>query len=247
MSEEKGNQTRMRRGIYLLPNLFTTAAIFAGFYAIVHSMRGEFISASIAIFVAMLLDSLDGRVARLTHTQTAFGAQYDSLSDMVAFGLAPALGIYSWSLLNFGKLGWLAAFIYTAAVALRLARFNSAMQNEDKAFFYGLPCPSGAGVIAAFMWVCSDFALTGVIVDIIAMVLTIVVGLLMVSNVPYRSFKDIDFKGKVPFFVLLLIVCIFVLVALDPPEVLFSAFLLYGLSGPVGWLWSKRKRSSRCK
>lgn len=239
MSEQRTENARMRRGIYLLPNLFTTAALFAGFYGIVHSMRGQFAVASAAIFIAMLMDFLDGRVARLTHTQSAFGAQYDSLSDMVAFGLGPALVIYSGFLVDLGKLGWLAAFIYTALVALRLARFNSRMQNEDKTFFYGLPSPPGAAVIVGYVWLCQDLAWSGTVFNIMALGLTIITGLLMVSNVRYRSLKDVDFKGKVPFFTLLIVVCIFVLVAVDPPEVLFTVFFCYACSGPILWLWSK--------
>jgi CDP-diacylglycerol--serine O-phosphatidyltransferase len=239
VNEEHPQPVQMRRGIYLLPNLFTTAALFAGFYAIVHSMRGQFISAPIAIFVAMLLDFLDGRVARLTHTQTAFGAEYDSLSDLVAFGLAPSLVIYTWSLVSLGKLGWLVAFIYAAATALRLARFNSRMQNQDKTFFYGLPSPPGAAVIAAFVWVCNDLGWSNTFIDLMALFLTLVIALLMVSNIRYRSLKDFDLKGKVPFVALLITVCIFVLVAIDPPEVLFIVFFLYALSGPAHWFWSK--------
>ncbi len=245
MSKERTENARMRRGIYLLPNLFTTAALFAGFYAIVHSMQGEFWLAPMAIFIAMLMDFLDGRVARLTNTQSAFGAQYDSLSDMVAFGLGPALVIYSGSLFNLGKLGWLAAFIYTACTALRLARFNSRMQNQDKTFFYGLPSPPSAGVIMGFVWLCNDLGWSGTVIDVIAFILTICSGLLMVSNVRYRSLKDLDLKGKVPFFAVLLVVCVFVLVAVDPPEVLFSVFFCYAVSGPILWLWSFKDRPKR--
>lgn len=221
------------RGIYLLPNLFTLSALFAGFYAIVASMKGAFDQAAIAIFVAMLMDSLDGRVARLTNTQTPFGAQLDSLSDMVSFGIAPALVIYSFALFYIGKLGWLAAFIYAATVALRLARFNTRISSNDKRYFQGLPSPAGAGIIAGFVWVCGDYEISGFLVRTIAFILTPLVGLLMVSNIHYRSFKDLDLKGNVSFMVILFIVFGLVLISIDPPDILFAAFLIYGFSGPI--------------
>lgn len=225
------------RGIYLLPNLFTLGALFAGFYAMVAAMKGIFDNAAIAIFVAMLMDSLDGRVARLTNTQTPFGAQLDSLSDMVSFGIAPALVIYSFSLNNFGKLGWLAAFIYTASVALRLARFNTRLSSNDKRFFQGLASPAGAGIIAGLVWVSVDLDISGFFIRPLAFLLTIAVALLMVSNIKYRSFKDLDLKGHVSFMVILSVVFIFVLISLDPPDVLFLIFLLYGCSGPIMRVW----------
>lgn len=236
------------RGIYLLPNLFTLGALFAGFYAVVTAMKGSFENAAIAIFVAMLMDSLDGRVARLTNTQTPFGAQLDSLSDMVSFGIAPALVIYSFSLNYLGKLGWLASFVYTAAVALRLARFNTRLSSNDKRFFQGLASPAGAGIIAGLVWICVEYELSGFFIRLVAFLLTVCVALLMVSNVKYRSFKDLDLKGNVSFMVILLVVLIFVLISLSPPDVLFSIFLFYGFSGPITRFWHilhKRKMRKR--
>ena len=221
------------RGIYLLPNLFTTAALFAGFYAVLAAMNGQFEKAAIAIFLAMILDGLDGRVARMTNTQTAFGAEYDSLSDMVAFGLAPSLVMYEWSLSSLGKLGWMAAFIYTAGAALRLARFNSRLDTADKRFFTGLPSPSAAAILAGFVWVAVDNALPGQDMAWLALVLTAGAGLLMVSNILFHSFKQIDFKGKVPFFGIVAVMLAFAVILSEPPLVLFVIFLAYTISGPV--------------
>lgn len=228
-----------QRGIYLLPNLLTTAALFAGFYAIVAAMKGHFESAAIAIFIAMVADGLDGRVARLTNTQSPFGAQYDSLSDMAAFGIAPALVIYSWSLSHLGKLGWLAAFLYAAATALRLARFNT--QVSDKPYFQGLPSPSAAGVVASSVWLGSNYALEGSLFAWPVAFMTIIVSALMVSTIRYNSFKAVDFKGKVPFITVVLAVFIIVGIALEPPEILFGVFFVYILSGPVVTLWHLRR------
>jgi len=220
------------RGIYLLPNLFTTAALFAGFYAVLASMNDQFEKAAIAIFVAMILDGMDGRVARMTNTQTAFGAEYDSLSDMVAFGLAPSLVMYEWSLASLGKLGWLAAFIYTAGAALRLARFNSQLDTADKRFFTGLPSPSAAAILAGWVWVAVDNELDGGATAWLALVLTVSAGLLMVSNIRFHSFKHIDFKGKVPFFAIVAVMLAFAVILSEPPLVLFAIFFVYTLSGP---------------
>lgn len=227
-----------RSGIYLLPNLLTTAALFAGFYAIVAAMKGLFDTAAIAIFVAMVADGLDGRVARFTHTQTAFGAQYDSLSDMVAFGLTPALVAYSWSLMNLGKVGWCAAFIFAAATALRLARFNT--QITDKRYFQGLPSPAAAGLIASTVWMISSYDVSGSVVAIPFGVLVVTVGLLMVSSIRYSSFKSVDFKGRVPFVTAVLAVFILGAIAVQPPEVLFTIFSIYAASGPLITLWQIR-------
>ncbi|NOZ54501.1 MAG: CDP-diacylglycerol--serine O-phosphatidyltransferase [Gammaproteobacteria bacterium] len=232
------------RGIYLLPNLFTTGCLFAGFYAIVSAMDDRFEAAAVAIFVAMIMDGLDGRVARLTNTQSDFGAQYDSLADMVSFGLAPALIMYEWSLVSLGKLGWLAAFIYVAGTALRLARFNTQVGIADKHFFQGLASPAAAALIAGMVWVGSDYAQQGADWRVLAFVLTLFAGILMVSNIRYRSFKDLDLKGKVPFVSLLVVVMVFVFVSIDPPQVLFFVFLLYALSGPIHTLWGLRKRKA---
>lgn len=238
---------KQSKGIYLLPNLFTTAALFAGFYSVVAAMKGYFDQAAIAVFVAMILDTLDGRVARLTNTQTAFGAQYDSLSDMVAFGVAPGLIVYSWSLSSLGKMGWLAAFIFTAGTALRLARFNTQPHDYDKRYFQGLPSPAGAGVIAGTVWLGNNYELHGLLTAVPVCVLTIITAALMVSTVRYYSFKQIDFKGKVPFVVLLVPVLIFVAIAIDPPQILFTIFFVYAFSGPVINLWQLRRMRRRHK
>jgi CDP-diacylglycerol---serine O-phosphatidyltransferase len=225
-----------RRGIYLLPNLFTTGALFAGFYAIVQAMNSRFEHAAIAIFIAMVLDGLDGRVARITRTQSAFGAEYDSLSDMVSFGLAPALVIYVWALRDLGKLGWIAAFIYAVAAALRLARFNTQLEVADKRFFQGLPSPSAAALVAGLIWVFHEYGVAGHEVRWLAWGVTLFAGLTMVSNLCYYSGKDINLRRSVPFVVPLIIVLVFVLIATSPPEMLFGVFALYSLSGYVLWL-----------
>ncbi len=224
------------KGIYLLPNLFTTAALFAGFYAIVAGMRGHFEAAAIAIFVAMVMDGLDGRVARLTNTQSAFGAQYDSLSDMVSFGVTPALVSYNWALSDIGKTGWLAAFIFAATGALRLARFNIQMAVQDKRYFIGLPIPAAAAVVAGMVWVGHEFEFSGKRIDAIVAFIVIALGVLMVSRFKYYSFKEINFKDHVPFLAILLMVLTFSIVATDPPLVLFLLFSIYALSGPVLWV-----------
>ncbi len=234
-----------KRGIYLLPNLFTTAALFAGFYAIVQAMNGRFEYAAVAIFVGMVLDGLDGRIARLTHAQSAFGAEYDSLSDMVSFGAAPALVIYVWALKGMGKLGWIAAFIYCAGAALRLARFNTTLDVQDKRYFQGLPSPAAAALIAGLVWVVHDAGIEGPDIRWVAWVVTVFAGLSMVSNVPFYSGKDINLKKSVPFVALLLLVLSFVLVSTDPPKVLFGLFVLYALSGYGMWLWSFARRRTR--
>lgn len=222
-----------RRGIYLLPNLFTTAALFAGFYAIVQSMNGRFEYAAVAIFIAMVMDGLDGRVARMTNTQSAFGAEYDSLSDMVSFGVAPALVIYEWSLKGLGKLGWIAAFVYCVGAALRLARFNTTVDVVDKRYFQGLPSPAAAALIAGLVWVVHDFEISGQDVRWLAGALTLFAGITMVSNVPYWSGKEINLRKSVPFIVVAAIALGFALVSFYPPGVLFALFLAYALSGYV--------------
>lgn len=242
--ENKTPSGKRRRGIYLLPNLFTTAALFAGFYAIVAAMGNHFEAAAVAIFIAMVLDGLDGRVARMTNTQSEFGAEYDSLSDMVSFGLAPALVMYEWSLHSMGKLGWLAAFIYTAGAALRLARFNTQIGTADKRFFQGLASPASAAVVVGLVWVGHDYEVIGTRLSWLTFFVTVATGILMVSNVRYYSFKDLDLRGKVPFVALLAMILIFVLVSIDPPQVLFGSFVLYALSGPFTtvWLLLRRRR-----
>jgi len=233
-----------RRGIYLLPNLFTTAALFAGFYSIVQAMNQRFEEAAIAIFVAMVLDGLDGRVARMTKTQSAFGAEYDSLSDMVSFGAAPALVIYEWALRPMDKLGWAAAFIYVAGAALRLARFNTNIDVVDKRFFQGLPSPAAAALVAGFVWVSQAFDLTTVAERWVGLVITIYAGLTMVTNVPFYSGKTINLKRGVPFAVLALLVLGFALMSIHPPLVIFTCVVAYGVSGYIygAWRWLRRRR-----
>ncbi len=222
-----------RRGIYLLPNLFTTGALFAGFYAIVQAMNGRFEHAAAAIFIAMLLDGLDGRVARLTRTQSAFGAEYDSLSDMVSFGVAPALVMYSFALKGMGKLGWIAAFIYCAAAALRLARFNTLIEVQDKRWFQGLPSPAAASLVAGMVWVAVDNHFTGHDLRWLAAGLTIFAGLTMVTSLRFYSGKDINLRKSVPFMFVVGIALFFTLISVDPPIVLFMMFLAYGVSGYI--------------
>ncbi|SNR87875.1 CDP-diacylglycerol--serine O-phosphatidyltransferase [Methylobacillus rhizosphaerae] len=235
------------RSIYLLPNLFTTAALFAGFYAIVQAMNGRFEHSAVAIFIAMVMDGLDGRVARMTNTQSAFGAEYDSLSDMVSFGVAPALVMYVWALKPLGKLGWIAAFIYCAGAALRLARFNTKLDDSDKRYFQGLPSPAAAALLAGLVWVSYENQVSGtevffdwVRMQWVAWTITLFAGLSMVSDLRYYSGKDINLRRSVPFVVILLVVLAFVLISYSPPEVLFFVFLLYGLSGYALWIWNKR-------
>jgi CDP-diacylglycerol--serine O-phosphatidyltransferase len=228
-----------KRGIYLLPNLFTTGALFAGFYAIVQAMNGRFEHAAVAIFIAMVLDGLDGRVARLTHTQSAFGAEYDSLSDMVSFGVAPALVIYVWALKDMGKLGWIGAFIYCAGAALRLARFNTQLEVADKRYFQGLPSPAAAALIAGLVWVMHDYEVLGRDIRWLALGVTIFAGLTMVSNLRYYSGKEINLRKSVPFMVVPLIVLIFIFISSDPPVVLFGISSAYALSAYVMWVWRR--------
>jgi len=242
-------EPRRTRGLYLLPNLFTTAALFCGFYAIIAALHGRFESAAVAVFIAMVLDGLDGRVARLTHTESEFGAQYDSMADLVSFGLAPALIMYEWALgamTGMGpflsKLGWLAAFFYTVMAALRLARFNVQLGSTDKRYFIGLPSPSAAAIVTGLVWFCADLGLTGVQMLWPALIVTVGAGALMFSNILYFSFKQVDLHGRVPFIAALLVVLIFVFTSMDPPKVLFFGFLFYGLSGPALFLWRWRWR-----
>ena len=228
-----------KRGIYLLPNAFTTAALFCGFFAVVQAMNVRFDVAAIAIFVAMVLDGMDGRVARMTHTQSAFGEQFDSLSDMVSFGVAPALVMYEWILKDLGRWGWLAAFVYCAGAALRLARFNANIGVVDKRFFQGMPSPAAAALIAGFVWLATDnrVPLQLVWLPWVAFALTVYAGVTMVSNAPFYSGKALDVRHRVPFAAILLVVAAFVLVSSDPPLMLFGLFVLYGLSGYVFWAW----------
>jgi CDP-diacylglycerol--serine O-phosphatidyltransferase len=241
--DAEGRKVR-HRGIYLLPNLFTTANLFAGFYAIINAMNGNFYVAAAAVFVAMVLDSLDGRVARLTNTQSAFGAEYDSLSDMVAFGVAPALLAFEWALGSMGKVGWMVAFIYVAGAALRLARFNTQIGSADKRYFIGLPSPAAAGVVAGTVWAFSDFGIKGSNMAFVVAILVAAAGMLMVSNIKYHSFKDLDLKGRVPFVAILAVVLVFAVVFSDPPRILLIIFLAYAASGPVQYLLQLRRRKA---
>nr|VFK32263.1 MAG: CDP-diacylglycerol--serine O-phosphatidyltransferase [Candidatus Kentron sp. MB]VFK35234.1 MAG: CDP-diacylglycerol--serine O-phosphatidyltransferase [Candidatus Kentron sp. MB] len=238
----RSSTPKRRRGIFLLPNLLTTAALFAGFYAIVAAMSQRFEAAAVAIFVAIILDGLDGRVARITNTESAFGAAYDSLSDMVAFGLAPALVAYEWSLISLGKLGWLVAFVFTAGAALRLARFTVQVEVADKRYFQGLPSPTGAALLGFLVWLGVDYGISGQDAAMFVSLGAILTGILMVSNIRYHSLKEFDPKGKVPFISALAIVLVFVMISIDPPLVLFSCSLLYAASGPVLTLFQIRKR-----
>jgi CDP-diacylglycerol---serine O-phosphatidyltransferase len=234
-----------RKGIYILPNLFTLAALFGGFYAIVMAMNGRFEQASIGIFCAMVLDSLDGRVARMTNTQSTFGEQMDSLSDMVSFGAAPALIVYEWALKGLGKAGWIAAFVYCACAALRLARFNTNLTVVDKRFFQGLPSPAAAALVMGFIWIMDDTGFKGgregVWLAWVTFGLTLYAGLTMVTNVPFYSFKDVSFKRSVPFVVIVAIALAIAVINIHPPAVLFSLFVIYGFSGYGVYLWKRLK------
>ncbi len=238
-------KARRRQSIYLLPNLFTTACLFSGFYAIVMAMNSQFTQAAVAIFVAMVLDSLDGRVARLTNTTSDFGANYDSLADMVSFGVAPALIVYEWALQGMGKLGWLAAFIYVAGAALRLARFNTNASVIDKRFFQGLPSPAAAALVAGLVWLVTDLRetrfMTQAVADLRWLVwgLTVYAGVTMVSSVPFYSFKDINLRRSVPFIFIAIGALLLVLISQDPPTMLFLLVSAYGVSGYAVYLWQK--------
>jgi CDP-diacylglycerol--serine O-phosphatidyltransferase len=242
----EGGRTVRYQGIYLLPNLFTTAALFAGFYAIIAAMRGDFENAAVAIFLAMVLDGLDGRIARLTNTTSKFGAEFDSLADMVSFGVAPALVMFTWALGDLGKFGWSAAFIYVACAALRLARFNTQIDTADKNYFTGLASPAAAAIIASTVWVCHDLGWVGkevpIELSVLVGILTATVGFLMIANFPYHSFKGIDLRRRVPFVVMIAVVLVFGLVTLDPPSILLVGFLTYAVSGPVIQGLKRRKR-----
>lgn len=247
-----GEQRKRDKGIYLLPNLFTTAALFAGFYAVIAAINNRFEHAAVAILVALVLDGLDGRIARMTNTSSAFGAEYDSLSDMVSFGLAPSLIMYEWSLHNvsrqgFGQAGWVAAFLFTACAALRLARFNVQTSTGDKRFFNGLASPAAAALMACAVWIFQDNGYVGSEVTTPSMILTIGAALLMVSNFKYYSFKDLSIQRRVPFIGMLLLVMVFVFTSLDPPVVLFAGFLTYAMSGPAFEVFRWQRRRSRLR
>jgi len=246
------NPPSRRRGVYLLPNMFTTGVLFAGFYACVAATDGNFDRAGIAIFIAMVCDGLDGRIARWTNTQSEFGKEYDSLSDMVAFGLAPATVAYQWGVARIAeygdiwyRLGWLATFFYAACAAFRLARFNARSATSDKRFFEGLPSPSGAALLAGFVWMLADMQKEGLRALVLAFAVALIAGGLMVSRFAYVSGKDFNWRRRIPFAMLLLVPLGFIIVGSSPPEMLFGLFGLYALSGPLLWLWHKTKRGRR--
>ncbi len=233
-----------KRGIYILPNLFTTLNLFAGFYAIVRGMNHEFEKAAVAIFIAMVLDSIDGRVARLTRTQSAFGAEYDSLTDMVSFGAAPALIVYEWALRGMGRVGWIAAFVYCVGTALRLARFNTQLSVADKRWFTGLPSPAAAALVAGMIWVFNDYHVAGGDVKWFAAAVTIYAGVTMVSSVKFYSGKDINLRRAMPFWVAVAFVLVLLLISLEPPVVLWGLMLAYGVSGYLGWFVQRWRREA---
>ncbi|MDA0929635.1 MAG: CDP-diacylglycerol--serine O-phosphatidyltransferase [Proteobacteria bacterium] len=240
--DEGGRQIR-RRGIYLLPNLFTLGALFAGFYAVIAGMSGNFNEAGWAIMIAGVCDGLDGRIARLTNTQSAFGAQFDSLSDMVSFGVAPALIMFSWAFGSLGNLGWAASFIYMSCAALRLARFNVQLGTVDKRFFVGLASPLAAGLVTFVPWVAFRYGVEVTpLISWLAAALTVFTGLLMISNYRYYSFKELNFKGTVPYMVFLFTVVLLVVIAQNPHEVLLTICVIYAASGPVSWVYRRQFR-----
>src|SRR3989338_1976624 len=245
MQDDEKSPFGLRRGIYLLPNLFTVGALFAGFYAIVAATHGLFDTAAIAIFIAMLLDWLDGRIARLTQTQSEFGAQMDNMSDMVCFGVTPALVLYQWSLIGVGKVGWLIAFVYTVCTALRLARFLSMDDHDDKRYSRGLTTTMAAGFIASLLWFCTAHHITGDSIKSVMLVITLLVALLKVSTIPFRSFKDFDARDRIPFLAIVAIVLALAFVAFDPPDVFLAVFGLYVLSGPVMYGVRKIRRHAQ--
>jgi len=243
---------RRSRAIYLLPNLLTTACLFSGFYAVVAAIDKHFAPAGMAVFAAMIFDTLDGRTARLTHTESSFGKEYDSLADMVAFGLAPAIVAYQWGVVriaefghHWGRFGWLACFFYAVAAALRLARFNARAAGADKRYFEGLPSPSAAAIVAAFVWFVSDWHEPGLTGLIAAFVVTATAGALMVSRFSYPSFKQFDLDRRIRFVYMLLVPLVFVLIAIDPPTMLLSLFGTYALSAPLLWAGRRLRRAVR--
>lgn len=250
MANPSTNPKQRSRGIYLLPNLFTTSALLAGFYSIILAYNGQYGTAGMAILVAMILDGFDGRVARMTNTATAFGAEYDSMSDMISFGMAPAFLMYSWSLsslseAHYGQLSWVIAFVYTACCGLRLSRFNVAVGTADKRFFQGLACPSAAAVLASFVWVMTGLGVNGADVVLVAALLTLATGVAMVSTFTYYSFKDLGDNKKVPFAMLLGLLLLFVVTAVDPPKMILIASVTYALSGPIYYLFRLYRKRNR--
>tara|TARA_B100000929_G_scaffold197170_1_gene156384 strand:- start:853 stop:1641 length:789 start_codon:yes stop_codon:yes gene_type:complete len=241
----EGGKRVKRRGIFLLPNLLTTASLFSGFYSIISAIEADFISAGLAIFAAQIFDGLDGRVARLAKAQSNFGAHYDSLCDLVSFGLAPSISVFLWGLDSLGQIGWVFSFLFIAAAALRLARFNINIGNEDNKYFRGLPSPVAGAALAYYVWALSSFGIqgqeVGFVLSLFSGLLAVLLSVLMVINVPYYSFKDIELKRRVPFFAILVVVFIFALISIDPPLVLVLCALLYIISGPLIWIFKALK------
>jgi CDP-diacylglycerol--serine O-phosphatidyltransferase len=245
----KARPPARRRGIYLLPNLLTTGALFAGFYSIIAAIDGNFMRAAVAIFVAMVLDGADGRIARMTSTSSEFGKEYDSLSDMVSFGLTPAIVTYQWGVEKlseygaiWGRLGWLAAFLYVAAAAFRLARFNTSVASDDRRFFQGLPSPAAAACIAAMVLVSTRYRIDGLVALVAGIAITAAVGILMVSRFSYLSFKDIKPGQRVRYTQLLLIPLVLIVIAIEPVSVSFVLCVAYAASGPATWIWRRSRR-----
>jgi CDP-diacylglycerol--serine O-phosphatidyltransferase len=237
------------RGIYFFPNLLTILSLFASFYAIVMSMNLRYTSASIAIFIAMLMDALDGRLARLTNTTTEFGAQLDSLCDMVSFGLTPALVLYTWSLHILGKAGWLVAFLYAVCTALRLARFNTQLGIANKRYFQGLATPAAAALVASMVWLCDKYNIAGIDIAFPVLVIALILALLKVSKIRYRSFKDLDLRGRVSFLYIIGMALLIVLISYNAPLMLFLIFVAYVISGPFMTVFGihKRRKDKRRK
>ncbi|MDM7942982.1 MAG: CDP-diacylglycerol--serine O-phosphatidyltransferase [Hydrogenophaga sp.] len=235
------DRRKRSKGIYMVPNMITLAALFGGFYAVVMAMNGRFDLATLGIFVAMVLDSLDGRVARMTNTQSAFGEQMDSLSDMVSFGAAPGLIAYEWTLRDLGRWGWIAAFVYCACAALRLARFNVNTAVVDKRYFQGLPSPAAAALVAGFIWLMTELEIAPQDVTWVMFAITLYTGLTMVTNVPFYSFKDLSLRKSVPFAAIVLVALAIAVINIHPPTVLFGLFVVYGLSGYAVYFWRKAK------
>lgn len=248
MTHPNQNSSKVRsRGIYLLPNLFTTAALFSGFYAIASAISGRYETAAILIFVSLVLDGLDGRVARMTNTQSDFGAEYDSMADMISFGAAPAIVMYLWSLSSLGQVGLIGAFVHLAGGALRLARFNTQLATQDKNYFQGLPSPAAASLLAGFVWVSEKYQYGAEDLPWLVLILTVTTGLLMVSNFRYHSFKDINFKGKVPFVVMIFVMLGFAITLSNPATILCLFFFAYALSGPIVTIVLMRRKRQQSR
>ncbi|MDF1582579.1 MAG: CDP-diacylglycerol--serine O-phosphatidyltransferase [Methyloprofundus sp.] len=248
MTYPNQNSSKVRsRGIYLLPNLFTTAALFSGFYAIASAISGRYETAAILIFVSLVLDGLDGRVARLTHTQSDFGAEYDSMADMISFGAAPAIVMYLWTLSSLGQAGLIGAFVHLAGGALRLARFNTQLATQDKNYFQGLPSPAAAAILAGLVWVSEKYQYGVENLPWLVLILTVSTGLLMVSNFRYHSFKNINFKGKVPFVVMIFVMLGFAITLSNPATILCLFFFGYALSGPIVTIVLMRRKRQQSR